>query len=179
MYHAFGAFVHQRGKKSILSLLKHSDLVTVIEEMATYNPNTDRDDYNGGKNDKLYQYLLLSNVAFCWKHWPMRYSFLHHREVSDWSLEHIFARNQRNLSPDELKQWCPGFSDDDIKDYLKDSEEHKGNEWLAKKLKDKYPKEEDNSIGNLAMLPKNANSALNNKLFEGKRSYVCEWANNS
>ena len=49
---------------------------------------------------------------------------------------------------------------------------YKNNGWV----KEEYPKEEDNSINNLALLPKNANSSLNNKLFNGKRDKIRDWA---
>ncbi len=55
--------------------------------------------------------------------------------------------------------------------------ERNGDEWLEEKLGNRYPKDEDDSIRNLALLPRDANSSLNNKLFNGKRQEVCKWAN--
>ena len=53
----------------------------------------------------------------------------------------------------------------------------KADDWLANKLDSRYPSTtEDNSVKNLALLPQNANSSLNNKLFEGKREAVSKWA---
>lgn len=179
MYHAFGWYIHRKGGqlKPLMDIIK--SLPRDINKESKYIKSDSNDDYNGGSNDNLYKYLLLSNVAFCWKRWPMRYDFKRHREIESWSLEHIFARNQRTLEPDELKQWIPGISEDDIKEYRNECVNNQGNEWLSNKIKDKYPKEEaaDNSLSNLAMLPKDANSSLNNSLFEGKRNLIIEWAN--
>lgn len=179
IYHAFGSIVHRRGHNTIDSIVEGDNIIDVIEKMADYKPNTNLDDYHKG-SDRLYHYLLLSNVAFCWKRWPNRYSFRRHREIDGWSLEHIFARNQRNLTEDELKEWLGGdVSKEKITKYADACENGTGDEWLAQELGDKYPTEEDNSIRNLAMLPKNANSSLNNKLFEGKRNEISKWANES
>ena len=107
-----------------------------------------------------------------------RTSFSKHREVDNWSIEHIFARNQRNLEEDELIEWFGGnLSKEKIKEYKEECNNKKGDEWLAQELGNKYPTEEDNSLQNLALLPKDANSSLNNKLFEGKRAEICKWAN--
>ena len=103
-----------------------------------------------------------------------------HLQVEAWSIEHIFARNQKNLDDKELKEWLGNdYSKSVFDEYRKEYNEGKGNDWLAKKLGNRYPSTEDNSIGNLALLPKDANSSLNNKLFEGKRKAVSEWARNS
>lgn len=177
MYHALGATVHRRGNKKIFSIAETSDILSKIEDMKGYEPKDNKDDYN--KWDKpLFDYLLLSNVAFCWKRWPYRYNFSKHREVDIWSIEHIFARNQRDLEENELKEWFgENISKDKIKQYKKACENKKGDEWLAQELGNRYPSEEDNSLQNLALLPKDANSSLNNKLFEGKRAEICKWAN--
>lgn len=178
LYHAFGAIIHKRGGCPIPSIVKGYDISKNIEAMSAYTPDDEEfDDYNGRNATGLYDYLLLSNVAFCWKRWPMRYSFLKHRSIKKWSLEHIFARNQKDLSKEELEKWIPSVTEEQIEDYKKKCEENAGNEWLSEKLKDKYPTGEDNSIKNLAMLPSNANSSLNNNLFEGKRDAVLNWAN--
>lgn len=107
-----------------------------------------------------------------------------HRQVEAWSIEHIFARNQKVLDEKELEEWLGNdYSKSVFDEYQKECNEEKGkgkgDDWLAKKLGSRYPTTEDNSIGNLALLPKDANSSLNNKLFEGKREAVSEWARNS
>jgi hypothetical protein len=156
------------------------ELPTVIAECGEYKQTGD--DYNNGDNKNLYKYLLLAIVAYCWKRWPMRYDFNRHRNIINWSLEHIFARNQKNLNNEELKEWLPSISDDEWNDYKDNCIEGNGNEWLAKReeLKKIYPSEDvDDSLSNMALLPKNANSSLNNKLFEGKRNLIIQWAEDS
>ena len=57
-------------------------------------------------NENLYEedkdiakkILFLFNVAICWKRGDRRYPFMRHRKVEIWSLEHIFAKNQRELA---------------------------------------------------------------------------------
>lgn len=179
MYHAFGWYVHRRGNQLNKTLEEiMSDLPNAMSECGKYERS--ENDYRGGSNDRLYRYLLLSNVAYCWKRWPMRYDFKRHRGVASWSLEHIFARNQKNLTEDELRDWIPGCKDEDWKEYQDVCAKDRGNEWLEEKLGERYPSEvEDNSLSNMAMLPKDANSSLNNKLFDGKRSLVIQWAENA
>ena len=184
MYHAFGAIVHQRNNKDIKPKTR-KEILDAIEKMAEYKPKEDKNDYSNWGED-LFNYLLLSNVAFCWKRWPYRYSFEMHQQVEAWSIEHIFARNQKVLDEKELEEWLGNdYSKSVFDEYQKECNEEKekgkgkGDDWLAKKLGSRYPTTEDNSIGNLALLPKDANSSLNNKLFEGKREAVSEWARNS
>ena len=178
LYHAFGAIVHKKGRDRIPSVVDGYDFLHDIDSMSNYHPDKDCNDYKKGSN-QLNDYLLLSNVAFCWKRWPMRYSFLKHRNIEEWSFEHIFARNQKELSEDELKDWIPDISELQITEYKEACERDEENIWLEKHLKDEYPKEEDNSIKNLALLPKNANSSLSNKLFNGKSNTIKLWANQS
>lgn len=180
MYHALGAVVHKRDneKDAIISIVGDNSILNTIKAM-NYSPNEKEDAYHGW-GEALFNYLLLSNVAFCWKRWPNRYDFQKHRQVEVWSMEHIFARNQKDLDEDELKDWLgKDYTEEKFKQYKEECEKDKGDEWLAKKLGDQYPTEEDHSIENLALLPQNANSALNNKLFEGKRSSICQWTHDS
>lgn len=175
MYHAFGAVVHQRNNKDIKPKIR-KEILDAIEKMAEYKPKEDKNDYSNWGED-LFNYLLLSNVAFCWKRWPYRYSFEMHRQVEAWSIEHIFARNQKNLDEKELAEWlCENDSESAFNEYRTECDKGKGDDWLSKKLGSRYPSTEDNSVKNLALLPKNANSSLNNKLFEGKREAVSKWA---
>lgn len=175
MYHAFGAIVHQRNNKDIKPKTR-KEILDAIEKMAEYKPKEDKNDYSN-RGEDLFNYLLLSNVAFCWKRWPYRYSFEKHRKVDAWSIEHIFARNQKDLDEKELAEW---LGEDDsgsaFNEYRTECDKGKGDDWLSKKLGSRYPSTEDNSVKNLALLPKNANSSLNNKLFEGKREAVSKWA---
>ena len=175
MYHAFGAVVHQRNNKDIKPKTR-KEILDAIEKMAEYKPKEDKNDYSNWGED-LFNYLLLSNVAFCWKRWPYRYSFEMHRQVEAWSIEHIFARNQKNLDEKELAEWLgEDDSESAFNEYRTECDKGKGDDWLSKILGSRYPSTEDNSVKNLALLPKNANSSLNNKLFEGKREAVSKWA---
>ena len=178
MYHAFGAIVHQRNNKDIKPKTR-KEILDAIEKMAEYKPKEDKNDYSNWGED-LFNYLLLSNVAFCWKRWPYRYSFEMRRKVDAWSMEHIFARNQKDLDEKELAEWLgEDDSESAFNEYRTECDKGKGDDWLSKKLGSRYPSTEDNSVKNLALLPKNANSSLNNKLFEGKREAVSKWAYDS
>ena len=175
MYHVFGAIVHQRNNKDIKPKTR-KEILDAIEKMAECKPKEDKNDYSNWGED-LFNYLLLSNVAFCWKRWPYRYSFEMHRKVDAWSIEHIFARNQKDLDEKELAEWLgEDDSESAFNEYRTECDKGKGDDWLSKKLGSRYPSTEDNSVKNLALLPKNANSSLNNKLFEGKREAVSKWA---
>ena len=175
MYHVFGAIVHQRNNKDIKPKTR-KEILDAIEKMAEYKPKEDKNDYSNWGED-LFNYLLLSNVAFCWKRWPYRYSFEMHRKVDAWSIEHIFARNQKDLDEKELAEWLgEDDSESAFNEYRTECDKGKGDDWLSKKLGSRYPSTEDNSVKNLALLPKNANSSLNNKLFERKREAVSKWA---
>ena len=179
MYHAFGTVVHCRANsKEIPSVTGGFQMTSAIEGIAQYKYKVDNDDYkNWGTG--LFNYLLLSNTAFCWKRWPNRYNFVKHRKVEVWTMEHIFARNQKDLNDDELKEWLgDGYSKDKSDSYKDECKNGKGDEWLEKELGSRYPSSEDNSIRNLALLPRDSNSSLNNKLFDGKRKEISNWANN-
>ena len=177
MYHAVGWWAHRKEHNEIECILKFRKEIVATLEKAIYEPT--EDDYNSGQNIKLYHYLLLSNMAYCWKRWPEKYDFLQHRGIGAWSLEHIFARNQRDLKEDELQKWIPKITNEQIADYQTYCKKGNGNLWLSEHIdKNKYPEGEDNSIKNLAMLPKDANSSLNNNLFEGKRTLIVSWSNN-
>lgn len=181
MYHAFGWYVHQNGIKPFSTLEEIKAKLAEMKPPYESSLSEDGDAYNNGQNDKLHSYLLLHNTAFCWERWPMRYDFQRHREIGSWSLEHIFARNQDKLTENELTQWIPGIKADRITKYMEDCQKNEGNKWLENQpeLKGKYPAEEtDNTIKNLALLSKDANSSLNNSLFEGKRDLVVQWAAN-
>lgn len=175
LYHAFGWYVHRKDGVEPRKL-EGNPWWEELGKAKEYSPDENNDDYQQGGNVPLYRYLLLYNVAFCWRRRPMRYDFIRHRQVGVWSLEHIFARNQRDLTPEELKKWLPSESNQ-WEEYEKCCQKNEGNRWLAKKLGEKYPDQDDNSWRNLAMLPQNANASFNNNLFEGKRELVVhQWA---
>ena len=180
LYHAFGWYVHRRGG-SAPGKLEETRWREELKKAACYLPDSGEtsDDYKQG-NDPLHHYLLLHNVACCWNR-QTRYDFVRHRRVGVWSLEHIFARNQRDLtSKEELEQWLPGCTQQQWEEYQQECRNNQGNKWLADKLGKKYPAEEvDNSIRNLALLPQDANASFNNKLFEGKKELATQWAKNN
>ena len=152
-------------------------ILDIIEGMARYQPKSDKDDFKNWDSG-LFNYLLLSNAALCWERWPYRYSFEKHRQVDVWTMEHIFARNQKDLNESEFKDWLgEKYSPQKFEDYQKECKENKGDKWLFDELGSRYPSTEDNSINNLALLPRDANSSFNNKLFEGKRELVVQWSN--
>ncbi len=178
MYHAFGVIVHKRDNdRHIQPLTDKETILSSIKKISGYRPKPDGDDYNNWGN-QLFNYLFLGNVAYCRKRWPDRYNFSKHRMVDLWSMEHIFARNQKDLNKEELEDWLgEKFTTEKLESYQEECKKGKGDEWLEKEMGSIYPSSEDNSIRNLALLPRNANSSLNNKLFEGKRKEICDWAN--
>ena len=179
-YYAFGWYVHRRGG-SAPGKLEEVRWREELEKAARYPipaPDETRDDYQQGQNDPLHRYLLLHNVACCWSR-QTRYDFVRHRRVGVWSLEHIFARNQRDLEREELEQWLPECTQQLWEKYQQECRNNQGNKWLADKLGEKYPEEEvDNSIRNLALLPQDANASFNNKLFEEKQKLAAQWSEN-
>ena len=140
--------------------------------------------------DDLYCYLLLANVAWCSERHGVSFDFYRCSLIDTWSIEHVHARNQRNLSELEFKgldfNSDDGEADEEEKEklwkkYLEiANREGKGtaNDFLREHLSSKcgYPEEdEDNSLGNLALLPRDANSCLNDKLFKGKQREILSW----
>jgi hypothetical protein len=74
------------------------------------------------------------------------------------------------------------FREDDIAalwaEYSKMDSKDAASVFLQEKLSEEsgYPDEdEDNSLGNLALLPRDANSSLNDKLFRGKQREILSW----
>nr|WP_321405401.1 DUF262 domain-containing protein [uncultured Carboxylicivirga sp.] len=128
-----------------------------------------------------------------------RFPFNHFKKQKDWSIEHIHAQNSKPLNkPEELSAWVFQNSSL-LKELQADDREEKINELLLeleklhveyglkevpKQTKELYVstqqkvfeffgdiKDEDqkHGIGNLALLDKNTNSALNNSTFSIKR----------
>ena len=137
--------------------------------------------------DNLHRYLLLANVAWCSERHGVSFDFYRCSLIDTWSIEHVHARNQRNLSELEFKGL--DFNSDDgeadetmkeqlWKEYEKIGDKGAANDFLREHLSSKcgYPEEdEDNSLGNLALLPRDANSCLNDKLFKGKQREILSW----
>lgn len=131
-----------------------------------------------------------------------RFPFNHFKKEKDWSIEHIHAQNSKALTkPNELNAWISDntlllnviSSEDkleDIKALISDLESLRTNEELKeipKLTKEQFnnvqekifaffgdSKDEDqkHGIGNLALLDRNTNSALNNSTFAIKRQKV-------
>ena len=185
MYHAVGWYVHGYGNVNICDVLP-GKLPGVLSSVLDKTPklasrkekqedNVELNLFYGEDNERTKEYLLLYNVAYCWRRWPMRYNFCQHRKVETWSLEHVFARNQQDLREDEFVDFDPKIKADQWEDYKNMCEDKRGDSWLAKELGKCYPSEEDHNIQNLALISKDANSSLSNKLFEGKRKKIIEW----
>lgn len=130
----------------------------------------------------LLDYLLLANVAWCSEQSGVDYDFHRHNLVDCWSVEHVHARNQRMLDKIEFKglKFKNGEDPETLwKEYRETDGRDEANAFLQDKLSAEagYPEEnEDHSLGNLALLPKDANSCLNDKLFGGKRREILSWA---
>ena len=135
----------------------------------------------GGDAKKwLFDYLLLANVSWCIERCGVDYDFYRHSLIGSWSIEHVHARNQRMLSEFEFRSLK--FREDDITalwaEYSKMDSKDAASVFLQEKLSEEsgYPDEdEDNSLGNLALLPRDANSSLNDKLFRGKQREILSW----
>lgn len=130
----------------------------------------------------LIDYLLLVNVAWCSERCGVDYDFYRHSLIKSWSIEHVHARNQRKLSKVEFKSLkFKGLEDTETlwNKYSKIQTKDEANVFLQENLSEAsgYPDEdEDNSFGNLALLPGDANSSLNDKLFWGKQREILSWA---
>lgn len=135
----------------------------------------------GDSKKWLIDYLLLANAAWCSDRCGVDYDFYRHSLAGGWSIEHVHARNQRMLGEVEFKSLK--FKSDDIAalwdEYRKKGTKDEANAFLQENLSEEsgYPDEdEDNSFGNLALLPRDANSSLNDKLFLGKQREILSWA---
>ena len=173
-YHAVGWYVHCGFADSTRPLIL-PDVAGKMKELVDQFMDKSNDP-SLFFNDQPYarRILLLFNAAWCWKRGDRLYDWGGHREVETWSLEHIFARNQKDLTEAEFKEFCHGCEEADWLRYQKAKEENKGNDYLAEVLRDVYPKEEDHSLWNLALAGRNTNSALNNSLFADKSAKLDE-----
>ena len=186
--HLIGWYFHRKGSGVVKGV--HDLLGEAIREAVSLVENGEwlkcPELYaNGG--DKLHSYLLLANVAWCSESHGVNFDFYRCSLIDPWSIEHVHARNQRNLGEDEFKGLVFNFDDGEAddsrkaelwKEYEKIGDKGAANDFLRKHLSDKcgYPEEdEDNSLGNLALLPSDANSSLNDKLFKGKQREILSW----
>lgn len=191
--HLVGWLFHCTGKtiseaKSVVKVDK--DLINNAKKSANYLCGDGKwlEDENlyetlGGEAKKrLVDYLLLANVAWCSERCGVDYDFYRHSLIKSWSIEHVHARNQRKLSEVEFKSLkFKGLEDAETlwDKYSKIQTKDEANVFLKENLSEAsgYPDEdEDNSFGNLALLPGDANSSLNDKLFWGKQREILSWA---
>lgn len=180
--HLVGWYLHRKGSSA------HKISETLINEATQSTQEFVKDKhwlespslyYDSG--DRLHDFLFLANVAWCSEKLGVDYDFFRHAQVGKWSIEHVHARNQQKLEVVEFKglRFKPGRDPEQLwKEYDK-LEKDAAAVFLQDNLLEEcgYPKEdEDNSLGNLALLPNNANESLNNKLFVGKQRAIVSWA---
>ncbi len=168
--HAVGWYIHCGFADAQLVL---ADVVARVEEYVRLFKEKSKEDVelyvNNSNKEYARRILLLFNVAWCWKRGDLLYDWSRHRNVGTWSLEHIFARNQKDLSKEEFNEFCLGCESAKWQEYVEYTKRDEGDVYLARVLGDVYPQEtEDNSLRNLALVGRNTNSALNNSLFTGK-----------
>lgn len=185
--HLVGWYLHRKGckisAKDTGSVLKTSAFCAakkLAEEGTVWLKDSDLY-YNEKSRARLHQYLLLANVAWCCEQGGVDYDFWRHMHIQEWSLEHVHARNQKPLSEVEFKEltFKKGDKDELWTSYSRIEDKDRAQKFLADNLTEDcgYPDEdEDNSLGNLALLPKDANSSLNDKLFIGKQREILSWA---
>ena len=185
--HIIGWYVHRKMSNFKFKLKIEETIIKDALEIATKELLgdgkwlEDPDLFNYGDKNKIHNYLLLANMSWCAEKLGVDYDFYRHAQISRWSVEHVHARNQRKLEEMEFKSLK--FKEGDISDlweqYSKETDNNKANEFLQKNLLDDngYPEmDEDNSLGNLALLPSDTNSSLGNKLFVGKQREILSWA---
>ena len=158
---------------------------------------------DNGNRETCRDILLLMNVEtiLTVTDSSERYPFRRHRERGGgeglcWSLEHIHAQQAEGLTT--VEQWTSWLNEhrkalldlptDDTLDELirkiddrREKIERKTFEELAREITEFFTLSDDrsdlesvHSIANLALLPSDANSALNNAVFEVKRRRILE-----
>jgi uncharacterized protein with ParB-like and HNH nuclease domain len=131
-----------------------------------------------------------------------RFPFNHFKKEKDWSIEHIHAQNSKSLTkPDELNTWVNDTTtllkivpsednkdtinslitdlekikvSDELKEIPKNTKELFSNmqERVFAFFGDITDEDQTHGIGNLALLDRNTNSALNNSTFAIKRQKI-------
>jgi len=196
LYHKFGWLVHRVSKEcSVVRDLSSGDVAEVFSREANEcfnamnNSGMLREDVDLYVSEARGKYrivnlLFLSNVAWCSSN-RLRYDFASHRKVGDlWSVEHIHAKNQDKLDEYSFRSLAYKSNVKSVDELwheycLKDSATDEAETFLAGLLDSRanYPRvDEDHSLGNLALLPKNTNSSLGNMSFPYKLSQVLEWS---
>lgn len=151
------------------------------------NNNEDKElEYGNNKDQKVISKILfLFNVISTMESGYSRYPFDKHFDIDKnekWSLEHIHAQNSENITSDtdrrllledELK-YVPKKLQNKIHLLLK--EEEIADEDFMNLQDEIFLEYSDNinlhTIDNLALLGKDANSALNNSIFPSKRDKI-------
>lgn len=189
-YHMFGWLVHIgtgieelrspdiellfRGKASVLFDKKTKSGVSLLNDENLY--------LNATKKEDIINLLFLANIAWCLSR-GLKYDFAAHWKVcGKWSVEHIHAKNQAMLDEHSFKSLAfrSEYSGDVHQLWVAYSqlENEEAEKFLADRLSDSanYPDaDEDHSLGNLALLPRNTNSSLNDKSFPYKLAQILDW----
>ena len=168
-YHAFGWQVHRRGGELPKNLEIGMKAMNILDDDDFKKLKDKEDVFNENKDKKqVIELLFLFNVAYSWRR-GMKYNFAEHANVSTWSLEHIHARNQVKLCKEDFEMMCNlDYSKYEIACTDKDP---KGYQWLEENIEN-YPVKEDHSLKNLALLPRDDNSSLNNGFFSEKKRII-------
>jgi len=184
--HLVGWFLHRKGER-LPSLIDENVKKCALEEAQKLSTDDDGwiDDpliyENYQERKELHQYLLLANVAWCCIKGGVDYDFWRHSGIAAWTLEHVHARNQEKLGNVEFLnlKFLDGKDPQDLWEQYKELSKDDAQEFLANNLSLEcgYPgQDEDHSLGNMALLPKDSNSSLNDKLFVGKQREILSWA---
>lgn len=174
---AIGWGVHL-GRVELKSDLRSQTLQKIREITAEdhFQSIVSDDDLYHNKPLDARKILALFNVAICWKRGDRRYPFEKHRQVKTWSLEHLFARNQRAFQNEkEFKDYCNGQATEEasFEAYCKTPDDQK-EMYLKTILGNQYPGDEINGLCNLALLGQRENSSLLNGLLLEKESKISE-----
>ncbi|MDD6337309.1 MAG: DUF262 domain-containing protein [Lentisphaeria bacterium] len=180
-YHAIGWYLHQ-DSNGIENFKIENAKQSLVKNANTFERAAkDEDLYHNGVM-LANSILFLFNCAYAWRTAHMRYDFFRHNQVDSWSLEHMRATNITPQDEETFNSYRPACLEAKREEfnyakYKEAIKEGKGELFLSEYLgEDEYPAEADNSLGNLAALPQNANSSLNNKLFRDKIGVVMKWS---
>ncbi len=178
--------IYQNFKETTKSQFQ-KDLYMKIIDFIKYD-NIDELEYETKRLD-IKRILLLFNIATILnsKDSYVRFSFDKFNN-ENWSLEHIHAQQEKNLSSNEAKKtWleetrkyikCMGDKDKDSISLLKkvddsiSSNRFENFETLQTDIFGLFGMTEIHTIDNLALLPKSINSSLGNNIFPAKRAII-------
>ena len=183
-YHAVGWWIHsdRYGDK-----LNSPNITTVLDDLKKISckmAEVAADEILYVNNPLgAWNLLFLFNLAYSWSQQNCRYDFAKHRQVAKWSLEHLMARNVRDLEKEEFEnflKFVPSekqekYSCASYDEYIKQPENQKDKYLEGMLGEEQYNGDDDHSLGNLALLGGDANSSLNNHLFPQKRCQINKW----